>query len=53
MQPRRSLFPIIVLCLSMLVAPWAGAQEKVRVKLGTLAPRASIYHRVLQEMGEA
>jgi TRAP-type C4-dicarboxylate transport system substrate-binding protein len=53
MRSRPLLFPIVVLCLAMLVAPWAGAQEKVRVKLGTLAPRASVYHRVLQEMGES
>lgn len=53
MQSRRLLLPIAVLCLSMLITPWAGAQDRVRVKLGTLAPKASIYHRVLQEMGEA
>ena len=53
MKIRRLLAPIAMLCLTMLPAPWAGAQDKVRVKLGTLAPKASIYHRVLQEMGEA
>src|SRR4051794_7430594 len=30
----------------------AYAQEPVKIRLGTLAPKGSSYHRVLQEMGE-
>src|SRR5690242_993179 len=30
----------------------AHAQEPVKIRLGTLAPKGSSYHRVLQEMGE-
>jgi TRAP-type C4-dicarboxylate transport system substrate-binding protein len=30
----------------------ASAQEGVKIRLGTLAPKGSTYHRALQEMGE-
>src|SRR5688572_24950225 len=30
----------------------ATAQAPVRIRLGTLAPQGSSYHRILQEMGE-
>lgn len=39
-----------ILCL--LIATPALADGAVRIKLATLAPKGSIYHRVLQEMGE-
>ena len=29
-----------------------GAEEPIRIRLGTLAPKGSSYHRALQEMGE-
>ncbi len=45
------LKPILVL-LAILVAGPAAAQPMV-LKVATIAPKGSIYHRVLQEMGEA
>jgi TRAP-type C4-dicarboxylate transport system substrate-binding protein len=43
----------LLACLcAMLAASPAAAQPKV-VKVATIAPQGSIYHRVLQEMGEA
>ena len=30
----------------------AAGQEPVKIRLGTLAPKGSVYHRALQEMGE-
>jgi TRAP-type C4-dicarboxylate transport system substrate-binding protein len=41
----------IVWALAGVTAP-AAAQEPVKIRLGTLAPKGSVYHRVLQEMGE-
>ncbi len=46
---RRSLALFLALMLLLPFTTYAGA----RIKLGTIAPRGSIYHRVLQEMGEA
>jgi len=42
---------LALLCAALLAAP-ALAQPKL-VKVATIAPQGSIYHRVLQEMGEA
>jgi TRAP-type transport system periplasmic protein len=42
---------LILLCTALLAAP-ALAQPGL-VKVATIAPKGSIYHRVLQEMGEA
>jgi TRAP-type C4-dicarboxylate transport system substrate-binding protein len=42
--------------IAALLAPTLNttlAAEAVRIKLATLAPRGSVYHRSLQEMGEA
>jgi len=39
--------------LGMLLAPVALADGPLHIKLGTLVPRGSTYHRVLQDMGEA
>ncbi len=36
----------------LLAAPLARAQEVVKIRLATLAPKGSTYHRALQEMGE-
>lgn len=40
-----------VLC-GVLGAMPAVAQEAIKIRLGTLAPKGSSYHRALQEMGE-
>jgi TRAP-type C4-dicarboxylate transport system substrate-binding protein len=43
-------------CLALtltLGAPRANAEGNLRIKLATIAPRGSLYHRVIQEMGEA
>jgi TRAP-type C4-dicarboxylate transport system substrate-binding protein len=53
MRSRRAFLQMAASCLAMSIAPPALAQERVRVKLGTLAPKGSIYHRVLQEVGES
>jgi TRAP-type C4-dicarboxylate transport system substrate-binding protein len=41
---------LLALSLSPRVAPAQGAP--VRIRLGTLAPQGTSYHRILQEMGE-
>ena len=38
--------------LGVLALPAAGADSTVRIKLATLAPKSSLYHRVLQNIGE-
>ncbi len=44
-------FPFLI--ASACLAPNVTlAQEPVKIRLGTLAPKGSSYHRVLQEMGE-
>jgi TRAP-type C4-dicarboxylate transport system substrate-binding protein len=53
----RSMVGTVVVAVAALLtgafAPLpAGAQAAVRVRLGTLAPQGSSYHRILQEMGE-
>lgn len=45
-----TLAPLAVLALGP-VAPRLEAQKQ-RIRLGTLAPQGSSYHRILQEMGE-
>jgi TRAP-type C4-dicarboxylate transport system substrate-binding protein len=35
-----------------MVAPSVWAQDNVKIRLATLAPKGSTYHRALQEMGE-
>ena len=41
----------ILWAVAGVTAP-AAAQEPLKIRLGTLAPKGSVYHRVLQEMGE-
>lgn len=41
-----------VLILSPLLPSRVTAQAPIRIRLGTLAPQGSSYHRILQEMGE-
>jgi TRAP-type transport system periplasmic protein len=51
---RRLLLAAGLLCglPQAIVARIAFAEEAVRIRLGTLAPKGSSYHRALQEMGE-
>jgi TRAP-type C4-dicarboxylate transport system substrate-binding protein len=42
-----------LLLVGLLLAPLAFADGPVRIKLATLVPKGSTYHRVLQDMGEA
>jgi TRAP-type C4-dicarboxylate transport system substrate-binding protein len=51
---RRNLVPLSV---AMVTVAWCAmavraAENMVRVNLGTLAPRGSLYHQFLQAMGE-
>ena len=48
---RRTLL-LAVLVAPVLAPDVAQAQGAVRIRLGTLAPQGSSYHRILQEMGE-
>jgi len=48
---RRTLL-LAVLFAQVLAPDVAQAQGAVRIRLGTLAPQGSSYHRILQEMGE-
>jgi TRAP-type C4-dicarboxylate transport system substrate-binding protein len=43
----------LLACLVMAAAPHSTAAEPATLKLSTLAPRGSVYHRVLQDVGEA
>jgi TRAP-type C4-dicarboxylate transport system substrate-binding protein len=52
-ERRHVLQALGVAGLAAIAPNAAFAQERVRVKLGTLAPKGSIYYRTLQEMGEA
>jgi TRAP-type C4-dicarboxylate transport system substrate-binding protein len=48
--PSRRQFTLGL--LGMLAAPLALADGPLRIKLGTLLPKGSAYHRALQDMGE-
>lgn len=48
----RSSFSCWLLAALLLAAPQVRAQEAVKIRLATLAPKGSTYHRALQEMGE-
>jgi TRAP-type transport system periplasmic protein len=50
---RRRLLQNGLACLCIVAAHASHGAEPVRIKVGTLAPKGSIYQRVLQEMGEA
>lgn len=47
---RKPLLPIVALAAALVAFP-ASAQQ-VTVKLGTLAPQGSTWHKILLEMGE-
>jgi TRAP-type C4-dicarboxylate transport system substrate-binding protein len=48
----RSRLSFWVLAALLLAAPPVYAQQAVKIRLATLAPKGSTYHRALQEMGE-
>lgn len=48
--PSRRRFTLAL--IGMLLAPLALADAPLHIKLGTLVPKGSTYHRVLQDMGE-
>ena len=53
--PRHSTFYLrlsTVAALLLAVAMPLASQAPIRIRLGTLAPQGSSYHRILQEMGE-
>ena len=50
-QPRLLLLALAVLACAQLAAAIAHAQP-ARLRLGTIAPRGSVYHQALLEMGE-
>jgi TRAP-type transport system periplasmic protein len=47
-MPRRAVF----VSLLLLVLPAVSGAQAGRIRLGTLAPQGSSYHRILQEMGD-
>src|SRR5437773_5376561 len=51
---RRSFWVVLLALASVLAvpAPLRAAEKTVRINLGTLAPRGSIYHQSLQAMAE-
>src|SRR5262249_31325597 len=48
---RRIWLAAMICVLAGPAAP-VTAQEPLKIRLGTLAPKGSMYHRALQEMGE-
>jgi TRAP-type C4-dicarboxylate transport system substrate-binding protein len=48
----RSRLSFWLLAALLLAAPPVYAQQAVKIRLATLAPKGSTYHRALQEMGE-
>jgi TRAP-type transport system periplasmic protein len=49
---RAQLAALSALLLACALPCSAPAQEPIKIRLGTLAPKGSTYHRALQEMGE-
>src|SRR5713101_3196875 len=54
MTPTRTTRWAAALALAIIAASGGplAAQAKIRIKLATLAPRDTSYHRILLEMGE-
>ena len=50
-QRLRALLPGFLFCLAAMGASVADAADK-QLRIGTLAPRNSLYHRQLQEVAE-
>jgi len=53
MTSKSGIIRCYALFLLLLILLPALAVAAPRIKLGTIAPRGSVYHRVLQQMGEA
>src|SRR5690242_16149015 len=51
-EPRRFAAAIACVLALAMTTERARAQEPIKIRLGTLAPKGSSYHRALQEMGE-
>lgn len=51
-QRRRVCLALASAALAPGLSRLAGAQDAVRIRLATLAPRGSSYHRILLELGE-
>jgi TRAP-type C4-dicarboxylate transport system substrate-binding protein len=53
--PRRALAALAAAaaCAALAAPPAARAESTLRVKLATLAPKGSAYHRALQQLGAA
>jgi TRAP-type C4-dicarboxylate transport system substrate-binding protein len=51
-RPQRLLCAATVAALFVLASAVLHAQEAVKIRLATLAPKGSTYHKALQEMGE-
>jgi len=49
----RILIVASLLSLNTVLIGNSAAEEPVKIKLGTLAPKGSVYHAALQEMGES
>jgi TRAP-type transport system periplasmic protein len=49
---RATLAGLAALLAALVMSYPAQAQEPIKIRLGTLAPKGSTYHRALQEMGE-
>ncbi len=49
---RHSPLCVPLVAALLAGAPAAAAQTPTRIRLGTLAPQGTSYHRILQSMGE-
>jgi len=49
---RRVLLTAALLSAPLAKPPAGAQQEPMRIRLGTMAPQGTSYHRILQEMGE-
>ena len=50
---ERTLAWLLLALLTLAAGPVGGAERGIRINLGTLAPRGSVYHKSLQAMAEA
>lgn len=49
---RFGIGGLLALCLGAAIAPMQAAEKTVNIRLGTLAPRGTSYHKSLMLMGE-
>ena len=50
---KPAVFLLIAAITLQLASVLASAQQPPRIKVGTIAPRGSVYHQALLEMGES